>query len=243
MTVLKFQHVCKNYAQHRVLNQIDLTVEAGECVGLVGVNGAGKTTLLKAMLDFCDISTGQIEIFEHPHTSPQARQALAFLPEQLTPPYFLSGKQFLTYLLRLQGQVYTPAKAAQLCDMLDFEKAMLTRSVKRYSKGMLQKLGLIACLLSDKPLLVLDEPMSGLDPRARAYLRDYLSHLKQQGTTLFFTTHLLTDIEAICDRMAILHNGHLQFVGTPAACCQYFAVENLEAAYLKAHANRASAGE
>ncbi len=97
---------------------------------------------------------------------------------------------------------------------------------------MAQKLGLIACLLSNKQLLLFDEPMSGLDPRARAYLKQYLLELKQKGKTLFFSTHLLVDVEALCDRVAILHQGEIRFIGTPEECCNHYEREDLEQAYL-----------
>ena len=99
---------------------------------------------------------------------------------------------------------------------------------------MAQKLGLLSCFLREKPLLIFDEPMSGLDPRARAYLKKYLLNLKQAGhTTMFFSTHLLVDVEALCDRMAILHDGQLRFIGTPSDCCQQYGTDDLEQAYLR----------
>lgn len=232
MSILNFQQVCKSYQHRQILDHITFQIEPGEFFGLVGVNGAGKTTLLKSMLDFCEINQGNIYLFDLPHTNPQARAHLAFLPEQFSPPYYLTGQSFLTYMARLHGQVYDPAKAQFLCHTLDLAESALHQPVRAYSKGMAQKLGLAACFFCDKPLLVFDEPMSGLDPKARAYLKHYLLKLKAKGTTLFFSTHLLVDVEALCDRMAILHEGQLQFIGSPANCCATFAAPNLEEAYL-----------
>ncbi len=107
---------------------------------------------------------------------------------------------------------------------LDLDPAALDSSVKSYSKGMTQKLGLAGCFLSEKPLLLLDEPMSGLDPKARVLLKRQLLRMKESGASLFFSTHLLADVEELCDRMAILHNGHLRFVGSPKSCRDRFVV-------------------
>jgi len=106
--------------------------------------------------------------------------------------------------------------------------------VRTYSKGMAQKLGLATCFLSRRDLLVLDEPMSGLDPKARALFKAYLLNAKHSGQTLFFTTHLLNDVESLCDRLAILHQGEVRFIGSPQDCCRTFAADNLERAYLQA---------
>lgn len=234
MMVIDCQNVCKNYKRQRVLQHIHLQIQQGEFFGLVGVNGAGKTTLIKSLLDFCAIDNGEIHLFDKPHTQPEARSELTFLPEQFTPPCYLTGHNFLAYMAKLHGQIYDTAQAQSICQWLDLEVSALKQSVRNYSKGMAQKLGLAACFLSNKALFILDEPMSGLDPKARAYFKRYLLDLKsRREKTIFFSTHLLADVEALCDRMAILHAGRLQFVGTPAACCRTFAAQNLEQAYLR----------
>lgn len=230
--ILKFQNVCKDYQKQRILDHINLQISPGEFFGLVGVNGAGKTTLIKSVLDLCEIDEGSIHLFGTQHTDHNARTHLAFLPEQFFPPYYLTGQNFLTYMARLHGHVYDSAQAETICQTLDLAVSALKQPVRDYSKGMAQKLGLAACFLSGKTLLVLDEPMSGLDPKARAYLKHYLLKLRKNKITLFFSTHLLTDVEALCDRMAILHEGRLPFVGTPLECCTTFAAQNLEQAYL-----------
>lgn len=229
---LRFQHVAKRYAAARVLNGVDLQVEAGECFGLLGVNGAGKTSLIKCLLDFCALDGGSIAIFGRPHTQPQSRQPLGFLPERFVPPYYLSGADFISYLLRLQGQRYDGAAVTAMALALDLDPAALPQTVRHYSKGMTQKLGLAACLLSRKSLYVLDEPMSGLDPKARALFKQQLRQLRADGATLFFTSHALADVEELCDRMAILHDGTIRFAGTPAACRLQFGGDSLEAAFL-----------
>lgn len=229
---LRFQHVDKRYGQAAVLQGVDLEVAAGECFGLVGVNGAGKTSLIKCLLDFCALDGGQIAIFGQPHSQPAARAPLGYLPERFMPPYYLRGAEFVQYYLRLQGLSCQPADLAQMAQALDLEEAALSKPVRSYSKGMTQKLGLAACLLARKPLYVLDEPMSGLDPKARALFKQQLRQRRAAGSTLFFTSHLLADIEELCDRMAILHAGRIRYVGAPADCRRHYGAETLEQAFL-----------
>jgi len=231
-TAISFTEVQKNFGEHEVLQSINLTIQKGEYVALVGVNGAGKTTLVKCMLDFCALTSGTINIFGLSHTNVLARERMVYLPEKFLPPYYLTGKNFLNYMVNLYGKEYDDSRVEELLEILDLAKSALSKPVRQYSKGMAQKLGLIACLLSDKELFLFDEPMSGLDPKARAYLKQYLLKLKQKGKTLFFSTHLLVDVETLCDRVAILHAGKIHFIGTPDECCQQYQCDDLEQAYL-----------
>lgn len=230
---ITFRGVEKRYGDHAVLRQVDLSVIRGEFVGMVGENGAGKTTLLKCLLDFTGLSGGTIEIFGCPHTRTGARREVAYLPEKFTPPYYLSGRDFLSYVGRLHGSDPAPALETELLAALDLDAAALQKPVRQLSKGMSQKLGLLGCLMSGKELLVLDEPMSGLDPAVRARLTAYLAGLRAGGRTLFFSTHMLRDIEALCDRVAIMHAGRLLYAGTSAECCGQYGADGLEQAYLR----------
>nr|WP_315258329.1 ABC transporter ATP-binding protein [uncultured Duganella sp.] len=234
MTVpaLRLQHVVKRYGAASVLHGVDLELRAGECFGLVGVNGAGKTSLIKCLLDFCALDGGSIDIFGQPHHQPGARAPLGFLPERFTPPYYLTGADFIRYLLTLQGLPYDAQAVAAMLAALDLAPDALKRTVRSYSKGMTQKLGLAACLLARKPLYVLDEPMSGLDPKARALLKEQLRRLHQAGSTLFLTSHALADVDELCDRMAILHDGRIRFAGSPADCRAQYRADTLEQAFL-----------
>ncbi len=231
---LHIQSLDKLYGASPVLTGVDLRVQAGEYFGLVGANGAGKTTLIKSLLDFCQIDGGDIRIFETSHTETRARSQLAYLPERFNPPYYLTGREFLLFMAQLHGVSYDRQQVESLLHHLDLDTAALSRPVRRYSKGMAQKLGLAACFLSQKPLLILDEPMSGLDPRARALFKQYLLARKDQQLTVFFTTHLLHDVETLCDRLAILDRGHVCFVGSPQQCRETYQTDDLEQAYLKA---------
>lgn len=231
-TAIRFDNVIKRYANKEVLNGVSVEIRRGECFGLVGMNGAGKTTLIKCLLDFCAPDGGHIDIFGVSNRLTRARTPLAFLPDRVAPPYYLNGADFLKYMLTLQGIAYRAREVAALLAALDLDAAALAMPVRQYSKGMTQKLGLAACFLANKDLYVLDEPMSGLDPKARALLKAYLQQLRARGATLFFSLHALADVEELCDRMAILHGGRLRFVGTPAECRRQFQAGSLEQAYL-----------
>jgi ABC-2 type transport system ATP-binding protein len=231
-TVLEFKHVNKRYGNVPILQDISFQLREGEAFGLVGVNGAGKTTLLKCLLDLCAVDSGDIKIHGAPNTLQGSRSDLAFLPERFAPPYYLTGNDFIRYMLALQNVPYQDQAVEAMLVALDLARSALALPVRSLSKGMTQKLGLAACLLSGKKFTLLDEPTSGLDPKARALLKVQLRHLKSQKRTLFLTSHALTDVEEICDRMALLHEGTLRFVGTPQELCQRYQTNSLEQAFL-----------
>ena len=227
------RNVNKTYGRHHVLTDINLRVNQGDAVGLIGVNGAGKTTLVKCLLDFVALSSGSIELFGIPHVQTNARNTLTFLPEKFLPPYYLAGENFLSYMAELNQIKISKTEMENVCGLINLDVTALQKPVRQYSKGMAQKLGLAACFLSQRPMLILDEPMSGLDPKARAYLKRHLLRLKESGKTLFFSTHLLVDVESICDRIIILHDGNICFNGSPDQCCEKFQTNDFEEAYLK----------
>jgi ABC-2 type transport system ATP-binding protein len=229
---LELREVRKRFGSSVALAGLSLTVDQGESFGLVGMNGAGKTTLIKCLLDFCSTDAGEIRIFGVDHGLTAARARLAFLPERFNPPYYLTGRDFLHYMLELQGVAYSEDTAQGMLRALDLDSSALIKPVRAFSKGMTQKLGLAACLLSGKDLYLLDEPTSGLDPRARALLKQRLRELRSSGRTVFLTSHALADVEEICDRMAVIHRGELRYCGTPAALRARYGTSTLEAAFL-----------
>ena len=236
--VAQFVRVEKRYGAAPVLRAVDLTIARGEFLGLAGVNGAGKTTLIKCMLDFCGVDGGRIELFGLPHTEPRSRACVSFLPERFVPPYYLTGRDFLQFMLALQERRYVEADVRSMFEALDLDPGALVKPVRAYSKGMTQKLGLAACFLGERELYVLDEPMSGLDPKARACVKALLGRLKAHGATLFFTSHALADVEEICDRMVILHQGVPYFSGPPRALCDHYGETSTERAFLRCIASR-----
>ena len=193
---------------------VSFTVERGEIFGFVGPNGAGKTTTIKMLMGLIFPSSGQLEVLGHPVPSLAAKRRLGFLPEQ---PYFyehLSGAELLDLMGSL-CEVPRPLRrqrAAALLEQVGIAGAA-KRPLRKYSKGMLQRLGLAQALINDPELVVLDEPMSGLDPIGRKEIRDLIAGLKRQGKTVFFSTHILSDVELLCDRCAIIVGGAIQDVG------------------------------
>ena len=230
--IIDCQHVVKSYANKRVLDGIDLQVPKGEFFGLVGMNGSGKSTLIKSMLDLVGIDSGVIKINNKSHREVHSRDEVAYLPDRFSPPVHLRGQDFIDYMLRLHGRRHDRQQVDSVLDGLELDKTVMQESVNKLSKGMTQKLGLASCLLSGKKLLILDEPMSGLDPRARVLFKKQLAGLKQEGVTVFFSSHVLADVEEMADTMVVLHNSQIYFSGTPDEFKQSYSGENVEQAYM-----------
>ena len=232
MNAIEFVGVSKGFGHEPVLRDLSFCVRAGEIFGLVGMNGAGKTTCMKCLLDFCDVDAGRIEIFGRPASAPESRRPLGYLPERFLPPHHLRGREFLEFMARMHGVEPGAERRREVLAALDLAPVALGKPVRACSKGMAQKLGLAACLLAGKPLLVLDEPMSGLDPKARLLVKRYLAGLRAGGATVFFSTHSLADAGELCDRMGVLHDGAMRFAGPPARLRQRFPSATLEGAWL-----------
>ena len=230
---IQIQGLTKQRGSKVVFSGVTLELSDGEILGLVGANGAGKTTLIKCLLDLDTPDSGKITIFGRQHDRASAREALAYLPENFRPPAHLKGKEFLDYMCRLHGNVPDPKRTGEILEILDMEPDELEQRTLRLSNGAAQKLGLAACLLSGKKLLILDEPMNGLDPKARASLREHLLKLKKLGHSCLLTSHLLSDAEKLCGNIAILHRGNIRYIGTPAECCRHFNAVDLEQAFLR----------
>lgn len=217
-----------------VLDGLTFEVRAGGLCALIGINGAGKTTSLKALLDFIDINAGAIEVFGATPSQTRARQRLAFLPERFLPPHYLTGEGYLRAMSGLLEHAFSADAISRLCGALELAPEALARPVRSYSKGMSQKLGLMAALASDKELLVLDEPLSGLDPKARVLVKRQLERAHADGRTLFYSSHMLADVQALGGDMVLLHGGRAVFSGTVGECCERFGTNNLEDAFLGA---------
>jgi len=223
----------KRYGKSEALSGVDLRVGAGEAFGLVGANGAGKTTLIKCLLDLCAHDEGAIEIFGVPAGKPASRRRLSYLPERFNPPHYLRGREFLATLCELGGERYDAARVADVMAALALERGALDKPVRTLSKGMTQKLGLAGCFLLARDLYVLDEPMSGLDPAARVAVKSVLRRLAGEGRTLFFTSHVLADVDELCSSIAVLDRGRVRFRGAPAALCARYGEPSLEGAFMR----------
>ena len=200
--------------RHVALQNVSLTVQRGEIFGLLGPNGAGKTTFLKIMLGIIRKTGGRASLLGHPAGSRQGRKLVGYLPEHLRVPAHLTGYQALEFFGNLSN-VPTRIVRERRQQLLE-TVGLVDRAkdnVKQYSKGMLQRLGLAQALLHDPELLVLDEPTDGLDPKARAEMRQIIRDLQGRGVTIFLNSHLLQEVEMICQRVAILDKGQLRYCG------------------------------
>jgi ABC-2 type transport system ATP-binding protein len=239
---LSVENVSTSYGKRRILNGVSFSLVPGECFGLIGLNGIGKTTLIRSILALRS-AQGAINFFGEPNTSAKARRHLVYLPEKFQPSPQLYGWEYLSIHLAYFGQSVDKDQARQLAKGLDLDPMALDRKVRTYSKGMGQKMGLLGTLLATAPLMILDEPMSGLDPRARVMLKDRLMEAKSAGRTIFFSSHILADIEEICDRIAILHAGDIIYLGKGSEFVTTMKAPSLERAFLTALETHEKTGE
>jgi ABC-2 type transport system ATP-binding protein len=199
------------------LRPLRLTIEEGEVFGFLGPNGAGKTTTLKLLMGLVFPTAGTARLLGFDMDDPRVKSQIGFLPEQ---PYFydhLSARELLNYYGQLSG-VPARERSSRVEQMLTRVGLMDSASVqlRKFSKGMLQRVGLAQAILHDPKLVFLDEPMSGLDPSGRREVRDLIQQLRHEGKTVFFSTHILSDAEALCDRVGIINQGELRGVGSVA---------------------------
>ena len=199
---------------YRALDALSLSVEAGEVFGFLGPNGAGKSTTLKLLMQLIYPTAGQARILGRPAGDVSVRQRIGFLAEN---PYFydyLTAEEVLTYFARLFG-MHGRAARERVATVLDEVGIAAERRMRlrQFSKGMLQRVGLAQALINDPQVVFLDEPMSGLDPLGRRQVRDLILQLRAKGTTVFFSSHILSDAETLCSRVAILAQGRLAASG------------------------------
>jgi ABC-2 type transport system ATP-binding protein len=192
------------------LDGLSLTVSRGEVFGFLGPNGAGKTTTLKILMGLVRPTGGTASLLGQPAGDVETRRRIGFLPES---PYFydyLTAEEFLQFYARLAGlgTAVIQQRVIELLTLVGLIDAK-TRQLRAFSKGMLQRIGLAQALIHDPELVILDEPMTGLDPVGRKQVRDIILNLKDRGKTLFFSTHILHDVELICDRVGIVMKGRL----------------------------------
>ena len=199
------------------LDKVSLEVQEGEIFSLLGPNGAGKTTFIKLMLSIAHATSGTAKIFGKPFTARAVRELCGYLPENHRYPQFLNGNDTLFFLGRLNGipESALHSRALSLMENVGLQQWARVKT-KKYSKGMLQRLGLAQALINNPKLLFLDEPTDGVDPVGRKEIRELLIGLKSQGTTIFLNSHLLSEVELISDRVAILNKGKVVRTGTVA---------------------------
>lgn len=221
------------YGAKEILHGLDINVMRGETYGLIGLNGAGKTTLVKTILGLKTPSHGQVNIFSSSPTEAQIRKNISYLPERFDPPWFLKGGEFIDFAASLYKASVTNEDKIRYCKALSLDPSVLAHKVQTYSKGMRQKLGLIATILTAANILILDEPMSGLDPLARSLVKKLLISLKSDGRTILLSSHILSDMDEICDNISVIHAGDCLFQGNPSALKSATGETSLEKAFLK----------
>jgi ABC-2 type transport system ATP-binding protein len=218
VNALEIRGLCKTYKVKKgrlvvALSALDLEIPKGEVFGFLGPNGAGKSTTIKSIMGLIKPSSGEMMVAGIPITDPTSRRKIGYLPENPSFYEFLSGKEYLVFIGKsfqmpndlIEQQVKVVLQRMELSEAAD-------RPIRSYSKGMVQRLGLAQTLIHDPDLFILDEPMSGLDPLGRVLVKRLINELKQQGKTIFFSTHITADVEAVCDRVGVIVNGELRAV-------------------------------
>ncbi len=224
MLALEISDLSKRYGRTQALRGVDLTVGEGELVGLLGPNGAGKSTLVKIAVGLVRQSGGVARVCGAPAGSREARRAIGYLAELFRFPGWASADEVLTLHQRLTSSAGGARERGELLELVGLSEARETR-VAAMSKGMQQRLGIAQALVGDPRLLLLDEPTSALDPAGRRTVRALLEGLRDRGVAVLLNSHLLSEVELVCDRVAIIDGGALAAAGTPAELTQSGGVE------------------
>ncbi len=231
---LTLSNISYSVAGLQILKALDLDVSERQYYAIAGINGAGKSTLIRLILDLVRPAPGgSIRIFSSGNRDRECRDQLAYLPEKFDARKNISGRQYLDFIAAVYRQSIDPGLAAGLAERLDFPPDRLDSRIGGYSKGMVQKLGLVSCFMLQRRLLILDEPLSGLDPRARYHFKQLMREERSSGRTVLYSTHLLADAEDLCDQFGILHGAEMKYQGTADDCIQRYQAGNLEQAYMR----------
>ena len=230
--ILDVQSVCVGYDGTAVASDLTLDVQKGETFGLIGVNGAGKTSLIKSIIGLKEKMDGKIVVCGSDVLDRSTKKRFGYLPERFDPPWFLTGEEFVKFTLQLYDRPYNKEVLYEYCNDIKLDSAFLSKKMTTYSKGMRQKLGLVATLISGVDFLILDEPMSGLDPIARVSVKKLMTRAIENGQTIFLSSHILSDLDDLCDRIAILHDKRIQFIGPPNELKSKYDESSLERAFL-----------
>src|SRR2546425_10816530 len=230
---VEFRAQNRNAVKKIAVKGLTLSVQAGEVFGFLGPNGAGKTTTMNVLLGFVNATSGSAYLFGVNVREPIARQRIGYLPELTYYYKFLTAEELLRFYARIFGipRQETETRIDHLLKLVELESAR-KRPIKQYSKGMQQRVGLAQALINNPDLLLLDEPTSGLDPLGRMKVREIIQRLKNEGKTVFFSSHELGEVETVCDRVAIIHQGELKVEGRVADLIQEHET-NLEQIFLK----------
>lgn len=229
-TILSVKKLSAGYNKKPVFKNLSFEINENEVFGLIGLNGIGKTTLIKTILGLRDVLDGDV-VFEGVDEKHRKSQ-ISYLPERFEPPWFLSGYEFIKFSLSLYKKTISYDDVESAAKRVSLNPEFLNKKVQSYSKGMRQKLGLLATILTKCPLLILDEPMSGLDPKARYEVKAIIQEAKQEGRSIFMSSHILSDMAELCDSVAVLNDGQFIFTGTPEEMLKAGGSKNLEESFL-----------
>src|SRR6058998_3654445 len=231
---VEFRAQNRNAAKKIAVKDLNLRVHAGEVFGFLGPNGAGKTTTMNVLLGFVNATGGAAFLFGVNVREPIARQRIGYLPELTYYYKFLTAEELLRFYARVFGMPRAQAdqRIDHLLKLVELEPAR-KRPIKSYSKGMQQRVGLAQALINNPDLLILDEPTSGLDPLGRMKVREIIQRLKNDGKTVFFSSHELGEVETVCDRVAIINQGELKAEGRVSELVRHYKQDNLEQVFLK----------
>jgi len=218
VSALSIKGLSKSYRGKKLqkvnaLVELDLEIASGEVFGFLGPNGAGKSTTIKSVMGLIKPTAGRVTVFDIPVTDPMSRRRIGYLPENPSFFDYMTAREYLVFVGSTYGMDHPSLQKAaeRVLELLDLTKAA-DRPIRGYSKGMVQRLGLGQALVHDPDMYILDEPMSGLDPIGRALVKDIIRDLKQRGKTVFFSTHITADVEAVCDRVGVISQGVLKTV-------------------------------
>lgn len=230
--ILNIENLKAVYAERQVLHGVSMSIRKADTYGLIGLNGAGKTTMIKILLGLKDELSGHVTVLGAEKDDKSVKAEISYLPERFDPPWFLTGGEFIKFSVELYGRKVDQDIMREYASSLALDPAVLSRKVQTYSKGMRQKLGLIATILTGCSILILDEPMSGLDPLARALVKNLLLKVKSEGRTIILSSHILADMDEICDNISVLHDGIIHYSGTPDGFKVQMNENSLEQAFL-----------
>ena len=233
-TVIEIRDLCVSYKDKRALDGLSLSVRRGEIFGFIGPNGAGKSTTIKAILGLVPAASGAVLLNGLPPSDPKSRAHVGFLPEEATYYRFLSPVEILCFYGEVFGisRSMLNSRIEKLLALVGLSEVR-DKQISTFSKGMVQKVSLAQAMINDPETLILDEPTSGLDPLARMSLRKILGDLKAQGKTIFFSSHELSEVELLCDSIAILQSGRLVRSGSVDAVLGAHREKNLERFFLE----------
>ena len=211
-SAISTQGLTKHYGSVQALSGLTLDVRQGEIFGFLGPNGSGKSTTIRTLLGFLHATSGEASVLgrDVARESVEIRRLTGYLPGGIALYDSLTGEQVLDYLVDMQGR--EPYRRGELCERLELSASVLKRKVRDYSRGMRQKIGVVQALQHDPELAILDEPTEGLDPLMQQAFYRILDDLRREGRTVFFSSHVLSEVERLCDRVAIIRAGHLMAI-------------------------------